>query len=69
MSEFMESYELVAFAFADEAEGGHEIIAGAVHGGERARAPSACGQSVKQMYDAVPIPHVSIAIVINRSRG
>ena len=33
VSEFMESYELIAFAFADEAAGGHEIIAGAVHGG------------------------------------
>ena len=35
VSEFMESYELIAFAFADEADGGHEIIAGAVHGGEQ----------------------------------
>ncbi len=35
VSEFMESYELIAFAFADEGNGGHEIIAGAVHGGEQ----------------------------------
>jgi hypothetical protein len=33
VSEFMESYQLIAFAFADEAAGSQEVVAGSVHGG------------------------------------
>lgn len=59
VQEFMDSYELVAFTPSAGADGGHEVIAGAVHGGAIpvSRSRDALQESAPNADVPATVPH------------